>query len=74
MNASAQENWITCSMCGQAFDPAGHAACQSCPIQRGCQVVCCPNCGFETVDVNRSLLARLFSVLISKKAEVRKPI
>jgi Fe2+ transport system protein FeoA len=51
-------NWITCSMCGQVFDAAAHTACQSCPLNKGCQLVCCPACGFETVDPSQSRLAR----------------
>ena len=62
-----QKTWITCSMCGHHFDPSGLAACGSCPIQSGCLAVCCPNCGFETVDVNRSRLAQWFSAILLKK-------
>lgn len=40
------------------FDPVEHARCQSCPLHPGCQLVCCPNCGFETVNVEKSSLAR----------------
>jgi hypothetical protein len=50
---------ITCSMCGHRFDPASHSGCRSCPLQSGCQLVCCPACGFETVNPDRSILARL---------------
>lgn len=50
---------ITCSMCGHRFDPAAHQTCQGCPLHKGCQLACCPACGFENVDVQRSGLARL---------------
>jgi hypothetical protein len=50
---------ITCTMCGYRFDPDAHAACQACPLQRGCQLTCCPACGFEMVNPERSILARL---------------
>ena len=50
---------ITCSMCGHTFTPAGGGACQSCPLNSGCTLVCCPNCGYENVDVQQSALARL---------------
>ncbi len=49
---------MTCSMCGHIFDPALHVACRSCPLQSGCQLVCCPACGFEMVNPDRSLAAR----------------
>jgi hypothetical protein len=50
---------LTCPMCGTKFDPDQHVSCQSCPLQKGCQLACCPNCGFELVNVQRSVLARL---------------
>jgi len=50
---------ITCTMCGHRFDPAVHTACRSCPLQSGCQLACCPACGFEIVNPDRSRLARL---------------
>lgn len=49
---------ITCSMCGHTFDPVMHRGCAACPLQSGCQLACCPKCGFETVDPNQSILAR----------------
>jgi Fe2+ transport system protein FeoA len=51
-------HWITCPMCGQVFDAAAHVACQSCPLNKGCQLVCCPSCGYETVDPSQSRLVR----------------
>ncbi len=41
---------VTCSMCGYRFDPQAHLACQSCPVNHGCQVVCCPSCGYQWAD------------------------
>ena len=60
-------NEIICSMCGTHFDPAKNTACSTCPLQPGCQVVCCPACGFETVDPSRSRLARLASRLFQRR-------
>jgi len=50
---------MQCSMCGQRFDPDRHLACQSCPMHSGCDLVCCPDCGYQTVDPRRSHLVRL---------------
>jgi hypothetical protein len=50
---------VICTMCGHRFDPAAHVACRSCPLQSGCQLTCCPACGFEMVNPDRSILARL---------------
>ncbi|HWQ84387.1 MAG TPA: hypothetical protein VN363_07465 [Anaerolineales bacterium] len=48
---------ITCPMCGFEYDPASQVVCQGCPLQRGCGLVRCPNCGFETPDLQHSKLA-----------------
>ena len=58
---------VTCSMCGHRFDPAAHETCLGCPLQKGCQLVCCPACGFENVNVQHSTLARLASRLLPSK-------
>ena len=50
---------IQCSMCGQRFDPEQHIACQACPMHSGCNLVCCPACGYQTVDPGRSKMVRL---------------
>ena len=50
---------IQCSMCGLSYDPDQHAACQNCPMHSGCNLVCCPKCGYQTVDPRRSKLVRL---------------
>ncbi len=62
---------MTCSMCGVSFDPAEHIACRACPVQKGCLLVCCPACGFEMVDPQRSVLARLALRLVSKAGSSR---
>ena len=56
---------ITCSMCNHTFDPSEHLRCTECPIKKGCQLVCCPNCGFETVNLEQSSLVRFAFRLIS---------
>lgn len=57
--------WITCGLCGHRFNPAEHIACGSCPLQRNCNLTCCPSCGCETVDPGRSKLASLFKRWLS---------
>jgi hypothetical protein len=63
---------IVCAMCGHSFDPAGHASCQSCPIKKGCTLVCCPVCGFETVDPSQSKLAQFAASLFSRKNSAKR--
>lgn len=57
---------IACPLCGHRFDPAAHAACQTCPLHAGCQLVCCPACGHTTVDAGRSRLARWVAALLPR--------
>jgi hypothetical protein len=39
---------LTCGFCGAEFvEDTGQAACQSCPLSRGCGLVRCPHCGYE---------------------------
>jgi hypothetical protein len=58
---------LTCSICGHVFDPTGQAACSSCPLNRGCQMVCCPACGTTNIDPAQSKLARWISKMMGVK-------
>jgi hypothetical protein len=58
-------------MCGHVFEPAEHTVCAGCPLEKGCQLVCCPACGFETVDPQQSVLARLVMNFLEHK-QIRK--
>lgn len=44
-------------MCGYRFDLGEQAVCQHCPLNKGCGLVCCPACGYQTVDIGASKLA-----------------
>ncbi len=37
----------TCPLCGLRFDAHGQGCRPSCPMARGCRVVCCPACGYS---------------------------
>lgn len=64
---------LECSLCGTTFDPAVHTGCASCPMGGHCTLACCPNCGYTTIDVQRSASARLVGRLLSApKRAVRK--
>lgn len=65
MSSLIKDGMITCSMCGARFDPSEHAACRACPLQKDCHLVCCPVCGYETVDASKSRLARLVARWLS---------
>ncbi|HEU4384252.1 MAG TPA: hypothetical protein VFR85_12220 [Anaeromyxobacteraceae bacterium] len=36
-----------CPLCGAGFDAEGQGCRPSCPMARGCRVVCCPSCGYS---------------------------
>jgi ribosomal protein L37AE/L43A len=57
---------FSCPMCGYTFDKTAHTGCQSCPLNGGCSLICCPQCGYQMVDPGQSSLARLASGLLSK--------
>ncbi len=40
---------LVCPVCGITFNLDENQACSSCPLKSKCQVVCCPNCGYQTV-------------------------
>jgi hypothetical protein len=66
LDHTGQVEMVTCMMCGYRFDPSQQTACKGCPVQSGCQLICCPACGFGTVDPSRSNLARLAGFLFSR--------
>ncbi len=40
---------MKCALCGFEFDERqAHNACAKCPMTKGCKLVRCPNCGYET--------------------------
>jgi hypothetical protein len=51
-------------MCGYRYDPDLNLSCHACPLHRGCQMVCCPSCGYQTVDTDQSWLVRVFERLL----------
>jgi hypothetical protein len=57
----------TCTICGHRFDPAGQAGCSSCPLHKGCTMVCCPACGSSNIDPAQSTLVRWISKLTGDK-------
>ena len=59
---------MTCAMCGTEFDPATNPACGACPLHGGCATVCCPKCGYSTINPEQSKLVKMFAVLFPKRA------
>ncbi|RMH78086.1 MAG: hypothetical protein D6681_20385 [Calditrichaeota bacterium] len=36
-----------CPLCGYRYFEGRHSRCSSCPLNHGCEITCCPNCGYE---------------------------
>lgn len=58
---------IKCPMCGYQFDSSGYLNCQNCPLHGSCNIVCCPNCGYEMIDLQRSKFAHILSKILPQK-------
>ncbi len=60
-----------CPLCGSDFDPDTLGCHDHCPLAQvqGCNLVCCPNCGYEMVDERKSPLARLLRRWIKPRPE-----
>jgi len=50
---------MKCALCGHEFSADDVRCSPSCPLAGGCPVVCCPRCGYQTLDESRSVLVRL---------------
>ncbi len=49
---------MRCGLCSYEFDPAQLTCHGACPLGAHCLVVCCPRCGYSTVNPARSPLAQ----------------
>lgn len=50
---------MRCRLCGYEFEPAALPCHSACPMSRHCQLICCPQCGYQMVDESKSRLASL---------------
>ena len=42
-----------CSLCGHHFEGAGNECRKGCPFGKGCNLICCPRCGYQFVTESR---------------------
>ncbi len=45
---------VKCALCGHEFDERLLMCHVRCPMAAGCSIVCCPNCGYQAVDAEKS--------------------
>jgi Fe2+ transport system protein FeoA len=50
---------MRCQLCGYEFDETAMSCHASCAMNQHCAVICCPNCGHQTVDESKSTLAQI---------------
>ena len=48
-----------CPLCGCGFDAAAQGCRPSCPLSKGCKVVCCPACGYSFPQESSGLAGKL---------------
>ena len=73
MSAVAAPALVACALCGCRFDPSASDACASCPLGRGCSLVCCPECGYSVPDASRSAFAGLAARAQARFARRQQP-
>ena len=59
------EDEILCPLCGYQYEKKnGVSTCGSCPLNRGCEQVCCPHCGYRVFTSSKivTALRRLFGL------------
>lgn len=50
---------MKCALCGHEFAREDVGCSAACPVVGGCNVVCCPRCGYGVPDEARSTMVRL---------------
>jgi primosomal protein N' len=50
-----------CPLCGFDYDESAMDCASRCPMAKvqGCNLLCCPNCGYQMVDERKSGIAKL---------------
>ena len=54
-----------CPLCGHELDITG---CDSCPLGSNCPMVCCPACGYTTIDTDKTTVGKLALNLVTSQA------
>jgi Fe2+ transport system protein FeoA len=58
---------MRCQLCGFEFDERQLTCHASCAFNKYCTIICCPNCGHQTVDESKSVLAQAFRRISSQQ-------
>lgn len=62
---------MRCGLCSYEFDVANMVCHTECPLGSSCNLICCPNCGYQVVDESRSKLANFIRRIWPASSEVK---
>ena len=54
--ATPESELTTCGLCGFRYAESAHSGCAGCPLNDGCLLTCCPNCGYSAPEPGASKL------------------
>ncbi len=57
----------TCPLCGHQYNEGAASHCAACPLNGGCTMLCCPNCGYQQPDPQESRLGRWASGWLKRR-------
>lgn len=63
---------LLCPLCGHRFEAAGAAGCEACPLSPGCQITCCPACGYSWVEPEQTVIGRWMSGWLARRRQPGK--
>jgi ferrous iron transport protein A len=58
---------MRCQLCSFEFDEKAMSCHASCSLNKNCAVICCPNCGHQSVDESRSKLAQILRQKLQRR-------
>ena len=64
---------MKCPLCGFTYDRSDERCHVNCPLAANCQIICCPQCGYQTVDESQGLVGRLTRWLRGRKRPANVP-
>lgn len=50
MSAAPTATPIKCALCGHTYSDPARTGCEGCPLNDGCLLTCCPNCGYSAPE------------------------
>ncbi len=63
---------MICRLCGYEFETTAIACHTGCPMGSRCNLICCPNCGYQVVDESKSRIANLLRRLWSSPGQSKE--